>query len=148
MTTQNSRDNYPDRTRRYDDVQNENGGPEHWDPVTDTVTSPYRDSTHSNDKIGKGVDKSKAPKSAALPILITVLQCVSFAFSMIFLVIGLFKLNEYKPTTVTPKQAETGDEVDTPPKGFLIASLALMVIFVVFKMAKTGMAFAQKKKPT
>ena len=131
----------------YDDAQNESGEPGQWNPAADTVNSPYRDSTHSNDKIGKGADKSKAlPK--VLPMLMKLLQCASFAFSMIFLVIGLYKLNEYKPTTVTPKQAETGDEVDTPPKGFLIASLVLMVIFVVLTIAAKGMAFAQKKKPT
>ena len=101
------------------------------DWAADPVNTPYSTAT-------KNTTKDKGDKGKSKVILVNVLaglQIVCAILSAVFLAVGLYKLRDYEPITITSNETESGSEIDKdiskPPKGFFIASLVFLVASLV-----------------
>lgn len=101
------------------------------DWAADPVNTPYSTAT-------KNTTKDKGDKGKSKVILVNVLaglQIVCAILSAVFLAVGLYKLRDYEPITITSNETESGSEIDKdiskPPKGFFIASLVFLVVSLV-----------------
>lgn len=112
------------------------------DWAADPVNTPYSTATKNTTKDKGDKGKSKG-RTEHLVKLLGGLQIVCAILSAVFLAVGLYKLRDYEPITITTNETESGNEIDKdiskPPKGFFIASLVFLVVSLVLLLPTTIM---------